>query len=148
MFLKLQTPKSMNRKHFIQQIGAAALLASLGVSLESCEKEEVPPDNTSREITFDISTSPFTALANDDGWLIHPSEDILLVNVGGTIHALSAVCTHNGCNNSWSYSAPEFTCGCHGSRFNNNGGVTNGPAQSPLRKFAVSVQGTMVTVTV
>ena len=141
----------MKRKEFIQQMGAVAMLAAMGVTLESCEPEEAPtpdPGQNAKQISFDISTGDFAVLQNDDGWLLHPEEDILLVNIGGTISALTSVCTHTGCSRAWTYENTEFTCTCHGSKFSNQGAVTQGPARANLRKFAVVVDGDMVTVTV
>jgi nitrite reductase/ring-hydroxylating ferredoxin subunit len=51
----------------------------------------------------------------------------------GDVHVLGARCTHLGCL--VSYNAPEQTweCGCHGSRFAQDGTVLSGPATRPLR---------------
>lgn len=143
----------MNRKVFMQQLGAAALLASLGISLESCQNEEQvtpddpnEPDPNSNTLTFDITSGEFRVLQNEDAWLLHPDQNILLVNISGTIHALSSVCTHSGCADNWAYSAPTFTCTCHGSQFTNLGAVTRGPAGRDLRKYDVSRAGDVVTI--
>jgi glycine/D-amino acid oxidase-like deaminating enzyme/nitrite reductase/ring-hydroxylating ferredoxin subunit len=53
---------------------------------------------------------------------------------GGTLHSLSAVCTHLGCTVSWNNSEKSFECGCHGSRFSYRGKVLNGPANDDLEK--------------
>ena len=51
----------------------------------------------------------------------------------GTLHVVGARCTHLGCL--VSYNRPEQTweCGCHGSRFAQDGTVLSGPATRPLR---------------
>jgi glycine/D-amino acid oxidase-like deaminating enzyme/nitrite reductase/ring-hydroxylating ferredoxin subunit len=51
----------------------------------------------------------------------------------GTVHVVGARCTHLGCL--VSYNRPEQTweCGCHGSRFAQDGTVLSGPATRPLR---------------
>lgn len=53
------------------------------------------------------------------------------------IYAISLVCTHLGCI---TQRQPDgsFTCPCHGSRFDNAGRVTQGPAPSPLHYLEVS----------
>ena len=48
-------------------------------------------------------------------------------------------CSHQG--NELSASGDHLTCSAHGSEFNNTGAVTQGPAESPLRRFPVSTQG-------
>lgn len=50
----------------------------------------------------------------------------------GTIHAVSAVCTHMGCLVGWNETDRTWDCPCHGSRFALDGAVIHGPAVGPL----------------
>jgi glycine/D-amino acid oxidase-like deaminating enzyme/nitrite reductase/ring-hydroxylating ferredoxin subunit len=50
----------------------------------------------------------------------------------GTVHAISAVCTHLGCQVKWNEAERSWDCPCHGSRFDFTGRVIQGPAVKDL----------------
>ena len=50
----------------------------------------------------------------------------------GKLHAVSAVCSHLGCQVKFNTAEESWDCPCHGSRFDVEGAVLNGPATRPL----------------
>jgi glycine/D-amino acid oxidase-like deaminating enzyme/nitrite reductase/ring-hydroxylating ferredoxin subunit len=50
----------------------------------------------------------------------------------GTLHQVSAVCTHLGCQVKWNGAERSWDCPCHGSRFDVSGRVIQGPAVKDL----------------
>jgi Rieske Fe-S protein len=56
----------------------------------------------------------------------------------GTLHGCSAVCTHLGCMVAWNPSEKSWDCPCHGSRFDGEGRVLNGPAVRNLESVDAS----------
>ena len=50
----------------------------------------------------------------------------------GELHAVSAKCTHLGCVVHFNSAERSWDCPCHGSRFDTNGEVLNGPASTSL----------------
>lgn len=50
----------------------------------------------------------------------------------GQLHERSAVCTHLGCVVQWNPGEKSWNCPCHGSRFDCEGHVLNGPAVKQL----------------
>jgi glycine/D-amino acid oxidase-like deaminating enzyme/nitrite reductase/ring-hydroxylating ferredoxin subunit len=54
----------------------------------------------------------------------------------GTLHAVSARCTHLFCIVNWNSAERSWDCPCHGSRFAVDGDVLQGPAVKPLPREA------------
>ena len=54
----------------------------------------------------------------------------------GTLHAVSARCTHLYCILNWNAAERSWDCPCHGSRFAVDGDVLQGPAVKPLSREA------------
>lgn len=62
----------------------------------------------------------------------------------GTLHLMSARCTHLGCTVAWNPAERSFDCPCHGSRFGATGEVLEGPASRPLDPIGAD-QGSVAT---
>jgi Rieske Fe-S protein len=73
----------------------------------------------------------------DDVVLTQPSQ--------GVFNGLSAICTHAGCTVA-EVAGGTINCPCHGSRYNLDGSVANGPASRPLAAKAISVQGNSIVL--
>ncbi|HLS68508.1 MAG TPA: FAD-dependent oxidoreductase [Kiloniellales bacterium] len=54
---------------------------------------------------------------------------------GGSLHAVSAKCTHMGCILGWNEIDRTWDCPCHGSRFSLQGEVLHGPAFQALSRI-------------
>jgi glycine/D-amino acid oxidase-like deaminating enzyme/nitrite reductase/ring-hydroxylating ferredoxin subunit len=54
----------------------------------------------------------------------------------GAVHAVSLRCTHLGCLLRYNGAERSWDCPCHGSRFDVDGNVLEGPAVSPLESLA------------
>jgi len=52
----------------------------------------------------------------------------------GRLHQVSATCTHMGCLVALDETSEKWQCPCHGSRFDLDGTVVEGPATAPLRR--------------
>jgi glycine/D-amino acid oxidase-like deaminating enzyme/nitrite reductase/ring-hydroxylating ferredoxin subunit len=52
----------------------------------------------------------------------------------GSLHAVSARCTHLGCIVHFNDAERTWECPCHGSRFTVDGGILHGPANRPLER--------------
>lgn len=65
------------------------------------------------------------------------AQRVCLVREGNKVCAISTTCTHLGCI--VSTAGTGFNCPCHGSRYDQDGNVTAGPAPKPLAWYKVSL---------
>ncbi len=150
---------SESRRQFLEKAGLAAVLGSFGIAFfTSCVSSEepngsTPPPNTTTPNGITVSGSTIqvnlaiqTRLAASGGWLLIESAKTLVANLNGTFVALTSVCTHSGCFDSWAFSNNRFTCTCHNSVFDTAGKVLQGPAQGDLQVFRTAVSGTTLTI--
>ncbi|MGF7048899.1 glycine/D-amino acid oxidase-like deaminating enzyme/nitrite reductase/ring-hydroxylating ferredoxin subunit [Paenibacillus sp. DS2015] len=56
-------------------------------------------------------------------------------NPKGQLFLVDTTCTHLGCEVEWNEAERSWDCPCHGSRFNYDGQVMEGPAEEPLMKL-------------
>ena len=66
-----------------------------------------------------------------------PQLPAVLLHTESGFSALSLVCTHLGCN--VENDTQGFSCPCHGSRFDADGKVLQGPAAQPLLSLRIEV---------
>jgi glycine/D-amino acid oxidase-like deaminating enzyme/nitrite reductase/ring-hydroxylating ferredoxin subunit len=73
---------------------------------------------------------PLENLRPGEGAIVeHDGEQVAAArDEDGTLHAVSARCTHLGCLVSWNNAERSWDCPCHGSRFAPDGTVLEGPA--------------------
>jgi glycine/D-amino acid oxidase-like deaminating enzyme/nitrite reductase/ring-hydroxylating ferredoxin subunit len=77
------------------------------------------------------------AIANGEGAILRHGASKMAVykDEQGMLHECSAVCTHLGCIVQWNPGEKSWDCPCHGSRFDHEGRILNGPAVKPLTKL-------------
>ena len=59
--------------------------------------------------------------------------------------AIDAVCSHQSCTVTGA-DGTAYVCPCHGSRYDRNGRVLNGPATAALRQFPTTFTSGVVTI--
>ncbi len=149
-----------SRRKFLEKTGASIVLATFGAAFfTSCSSTDDadpvapnPPGNSSNGIiisgnTISINLSLQTALNTSGNWLLIENARTLVANINGSFIALTSVCTHSGCDRNWTFTNNRFTCTCHGSVFDPDGRVLQGPAAAPLTQFSAQVTGTTLVVT-
>ncbi len=83
-----------------------------------------------------VSDRPLSELSSGDGCIIKRDGKRLAVyrDAAGALHAVSAICTHQGCQVAFNPTEQSWDCPCHGSRFDVDGAVLDGPAKKPLER--------------
>jgi len=62
----------------------------------------------------------------------------------GAVSAVSTRCMHRGCQ--VEPAGGHLVCPCHGSEYDNRGGVLKGPTRHPLVRFQATVEGGEVVI--
>ena len=138
----------MNRKEFIKtgcgfcMSGLALSLAALsGCAPAAYQVFKAEPVNNMLEIPLQLFEKGNMQLVRPKGWqydiAVQKHED-------GTYAALLLQCTHM--DNQLNVAQNGFACSLHGSRFNKDGNVLNGPAEIPLKKFPVTISNNNIII--
>src|SRR5260370_30417085 len=115
--------KDIRRREFL--ILAAAALAGRETVAKTASIERV------------VDAGPASGYSSDGIYASFREQGFFVIRKGKELLALSALCTHRKCKLS---SEPDrtFYCKCHGSAFDSNGKVTEGPATRDLPTFPTS----------
>ncbi len=132
----------VSRREFVQLTGSI-LIASMTSStlfalLHGCAKEDSNPVQPQQGTTFTIRLSEHPELSQVGGFKTFTvnSTPIIVFRTGQTtFKTLSLVCTHQGCTINWVNSSMQFQCPCHGSKFDKDGNVIQGPANKNLQSY-------------
>jgi Rieske Fe-S protein len=161
----LTRPCEFSRRAFCIQACEAASAIALGSLLQSCGGGNpaapsgggggtVPQlttiNGTAANGVVSVSIDASSPLAMVGGAaLVRTSARDLLVarTTQDAFVALTATCTHEACTIT-GFQSSNYVCPCHGSRFDTNGAVVNGPATRALQTFAAQLSGSTLSITV
>lgn len=137
----------MDRRDFVKQSCTLCLAAGAGMvvgSLSSCAT--LPVYKTT--MANNKVTVPVSLFAQSDFQVIQPKD--LFYNIGlqkekdGSYTALLLRCTH--ADNQLVPTGNGFKCNLHGSAFDKEGQVTQGPAEHSLKKYQTEVISNQVII--
>ncbi len=142
-----------SRRALLQGIGvAAAGLVVLGTGCVS-QGSDLPSATTATCTTggtcIDTANPANAALQSTDGAMLVDigSDTVMVIRASSTqVLALSAICTHSGCSMNYLAGQHLLDCPCHGSQFDEQGRVVQGPARQSLKVYTATLTGTMITI--
>jgi Rieske Fe-S protein len=130
---------TLDRRRFVElTVGAAVSCAGLGCA--SMVTHRVVPDAG----TLRLPLADHPQLAESGGFLrVQPvgyADPVYVLTVGvGAFVAVSPICTHRGCT--VDVAGEALVCPCHGSTYDRNGDVLEGPAERSLQRFPTRIDG-------
>lgn len=162
----MKTPESHDacpnpsRRQFLQLAALAGGVAFIGgcaksTSSASADLADSPASGTGLGGTY----NPIKAIEKPDHSILIPgggklkpgtalafmrgmsNPGILYAKKDGSLEAISALCTHQGCTVRWQGIDKPLLCPCHGSKFTLDGKVQNGPAMQDLPTYKARKQG-------
>jgi Rieske Fe-S protein len=153
------TNKFVSRRQFCS--GACQIVsgATMATMVAGCGSGDSPTSPNSRAVPLGVSAGRYTgsgvdvdvagtALSDVGGAvLVESVAGVFLVSrtTTGTFTAIDAVCSHQSCTVTGA-DGNAYVCPCHGSRYDRNGRVLNGPAMAALRQFQTSFASGVVTI--
>ena len=132
---------SYTRRKFIKLASSGIAGGMIAGSILGCATATVYQGSLNRN-TLEFPLSDFNENIGDNYGLLVTAFDlsdaiILIKDSEGEFLALSARCTHQGCQ--VKVKKQYFNCSCHGSAYDGYGNVIRGPAQKRLRPFPVKI---------
>lgn len=163
----------MTRKEFIELLGATTVVTCLGCSKTSplapatadeeaeffAKKIKADPHHTSPhsqeggcppppqkvDFVINLSQAPYTLL-QQPGTFAYYKGIIIAKTLQEEYIAVSEYCTHNGVTIEFFGAQNRFKCPAHGSAFNTNGEVINGPVQAAIKTYKTQLAGQQLRV--
>jgi len=138
---------NLSRRGFLKSLAGLAGLIGIGVLVSSI-KLPAGTVNTQSTVTTTQSGTGTGSIANTNSLRVgvpvqfeYPAgyPNVLLKKTDGSILALSLLCTHVCCTCAYDPASDRVYCPCHGSVFDSNGNVLQGPASSPLPQIQLKV---------
>jgi cytochrome b6-f complex iron-sulfur subunit len=141
---ELEDGKPITRRYFLEAIGGGAIgIAATGSVILTAQflspnVLREPPSKFNAGVAEDFPAGSVTLNKEQKVFIVRAKE--------GYFHAISAVCTHLGCIANWKSEEGIIACPCHGSKFDREGRVIEGPAPRGLPRFSMTLddQGRLI----
>jgi Rieske Fe-S protein len=108
---------------------------SLGSIVENVVTKvtEIPKRLIEKVTHADVEATSVDEVGEGEGKIVSSGgTKVAAARIDGALRLLDPTCTHMGCTVAWNAAEKSWDCPCHGSRFDTNGEVLNGPATAKL----------------
>ena len=131
---KDQNASLVSRRYFLEIVGSGAIGIAAAGSVVLTVRFLSP--NLLLEPPLKFKAGP-TENFPPDSVTLNKDQKVFIVRAReGYFYSLSSICTHLGCLTNWTPEEGIIACPCHGSKFNKEGKVIEGPAPRPLPRFS------------
>lgn len=146
-----------SRRTLLHGLGVAVVGSIVGcggggnADIDAPASVDAPAVCPPKDLCLDVTMAKYSALANPGGSVVvqTATDTIIVVRKSATaVAAVSAICTHQGCQTTYQAGTMLLFCPCHGAEFSLTGSVVRGPASVPVKAYTATVSGTIVTVVV
>ena len=134
------------RRSFLHKIvgGVGAVIAAS--TLYPVVRYIIPPVKEVRQVK-ELTAGKASEVADGTGKIYQFNEDkVIVVNKGGALTAVSAVCTHLGCLVHWEAGSNELQCPCHGAKYKQTGEIISGPQPRPLKQYKAKIESDNIII--
>ena len=126
----------VNRREFqLVILAAASVLTTDGSGADPVPATGTAPSGAAGE---PVDAGPIGNFSSQGAYADFRQQGFFVIRRDKKVFALSAVCTHKGCKVRVEEDQ-SFYCKCHGSTFDRDGRVTEGPATRNLPRLAVKL---------
>ncbi len=121
--------------------GLTALLGAFGLRPAPPPAERWVSAGTTADLRPNIPVARVVTASRLDGWYRERARTTVFLLWDGdrSVRALSATCTHLGCQVAWDPAAAHFRCPCHGGVFDGEGRVVSGPPPRALETLPARI---------
>jgi len=144
----------MKRTEFLTTVSGGLAAVCVSCLSAACSKSEEPSPSSVPAPGTSPTTNVFTFKLDSEVRAVNDfiaKSGIILIrlatgNVASSFLAVSSACPHASATVEYISSKASFYCSAHGSTFGSDGSLISGPATTGLKKLAVEISGTTLTV--